>query len=317
MTTEMPLVSVVICAYNAQDFIEETLQSVLAHTYPRVQLIVVDDGSKDETAAIVRSHGARVHLISHENRGLASARNSGIAQCAGEYLVFFDADDLMPPERIALQVDYMQRHPDIALSFVDYRNFNSEGQAERTHFQTCPRLQQLLAGRTDVTIDKPCEALLEEYFGISGTMMVRRSILSQVSGFDPELRGSEDLNFAYRVARHTRVAAIDCVGMLRRLHGSNLSSHAPTMLPAIVNNYTKLYLTESDGHARRLLKQRLAMAWSDQGRYEADRKHLLRALACEVRAVRSNFEPAAVWKLGRNTCRALAVFAGLHVPAGK
>lgn len=317
MVADLPLVSVITCAYNAQDYIEETLTTVLGQTYPRIELIVVDDGSTDQTAAIAQSQGSRIHLISHENRGVASARNSGIAECAGEYLVFFDADDLMPADRIACQVDYMLRHRDVGLSFLDYRNFTGTVLADQTQFQTCPRLMALFGGEREVLLENPCESILQEWFGISGTMMLRKELLLKVSGFDPELRGSEDFSFAYRVARYTNIGAIFHVGMLRRLHTGNLSSHSPTMLPARVKSFTKLLSTEANQHTRPLLKQHLATAWLDLARFEVDRRNFLRALACEIHAVSSNFETGAVWRLGRNTCRAVAIFAGLHRPAGR
>lgn len=309
---ENPLVSIIICAYNAQDFIGETLQTVLAQTYANTEIIVVDDGSTDGTADIVHSQGSRIRYTFQKNQGLSSARNTGLGICTGVYIVFFDADDLMPADRIARQATYMQRHPDLGLSFVDYHNFTEDGPVDGTHFQTCPRLQQVLQGQNEIILASACEDLLHENFGISGTMMIHRSMLSYVSGFDKDLRASEDLNFYYRLARHTHVGVVNTVGMLRRLHGNNLSHHLPTMLPSLVRNYTKLYRTESNRRAKQHLRKNLSNAWMEFARYEANRSNLLTAVHYEARAVLADLMPNTLFKSARNICRAIAIAVGMH-----
>lgn len=311
------VVSIIICAYNAEAFIGETLESVLAQTYTSTELIVVDDGSTDRTAEIVQAHGSRIRYIFKNNQGLSAARNVGLGNSTGEFIVFFDADDLMPTDRLAHQVAYMQQHPDLGLSFVDYVNFTETGVLDRTHFQTCPRLQLSLAGQNETILPNACEALLHENFGISGTMMIRRRMLSYVPGFDDELRGSEDLNFYYRLARHTRVGIINALGMLRRLHTNNLSHHLPTMLPALVKNYTKLYRTESHPQAKFQLRKNLSNAWMELARYEANRKNLMRAIAYEARALLIDMMPKTLFKSARNIFRAVAIAIGAHVSTDK
>lgn len=311
------LVSIIICAYNAKDFIGETLQSVLAQTYPNIEIIVVDDGSTDETAATVHAYGSRIHYIFQKNQGLSVARNTGLGICRGEFIIFFDADDLLPADRIAFQVDYMKRYPGLGLSFVDYRNFDGGGPSQETHFQSCPRLQQAFRGRGEIILENACEDLLHENFGISGTMMIRRAILSRVPRFNPELRGAEDLNFYYQLARYTHVGLINVVGMFRRLHASNLSGHRETMLPAIVRNYTELFRTEEKPSARRLLQKKMSQAWMAFARYEANQSHLLRSMVYEGWALLADPMPLTLFKSARNICRAISIAVGLHRPTDK
>src|ERR1044071_9784434 len=107
-----PTVSVVIPAYNAERYLGEAIESVLAQTYAPLETIVVDDGSSDGTAAVARSHPG-VTLISQENAGPAAARNRGFAASRGELIAFHDADDLMTPDKLAVQVGEMLAKPAI------------------------------------------------------------------------------------------------------------------------------------------------------------------------------------------------------------
>ncbi len=112
----LPTVSAVIPAYNAADTIERALNSVYAQTYENtIEVIVVDDGSTDNTVEVIRNKFPDVTLIEQENQGNAGARNTGVAAATGEYIAFLDADDEWLPEKTAVQVSMVQRHPGIAL----------------------------------------------------------------------------------------------------------------------------------------------------------------------------------------------------------
>ena len=108
-----PLVSVIVPAYQAERFIEETLDSAAHQDYPAVEVIVVDDGSTDRTAELVAGRGVR--LLRQPHRGPAAARNTGVAAAAGEFIAVLDADDLWPSDRLSRQVDFLQRNPEVGL----------------------------------------------------------------------------------------------------------------------------------------------------------------------------------------------------------
>ena len=95
----MPQVSVVIPTYNQARFVAATVESALAQTYPNVEIIVVDDGSTDDTQAVLSAYRGTVHCIYQQNKGLAGARNTGFLASRGDYLLFLDSDDLMHPVR--------------------------------------------------------------------------------------------------------------------------------------------------------------------------------------------------------------------------
>ena len=306
------LVSVIVCAYNAQDFIAETLDSLLAQTWPRVEILVVDDGSTDGTAAIVQGYAPKVHYLHQANMGSSAARNTGVAASTGELLCFFDADDLMPPERLRWQVDFLQRHPDVGFVLCDYRNFTAQGEAECSHFQTCPQLLAWLNGRSEAVLDDACALLAQENFGITGTLLLRRSLLKQVPGFAAHLRGCEDFHFYFRLARHSPMGIFNRVGMRRRMHDSNLTRNWARMLPDAIRSYCALRDTESNPHTRRLLNVLVASTWAALARHEANQKQLYAALHHQLRA----FITAPGWCMGLHTLRGmtrtLAIAAGLH-----
>src|SRR5919201_1733113 len=108
-----PTVSVVIAVYNGARWIAETLDSVLAQSFPRFEVIVVDDGSTDATPAVAASYGDRVRYLRQDNGGQPSARNAGIRAARGSYIAFVDADDLWVPTKLQMQVDFLARQPSL------------------------------------------------------------------------------------------------------------------------------------------------------------------------------------------------------------
>jgi glycosyltransferase involved in cell wall biosynthesis len=110
-TDERPLVSVVIAAYQADRFLADALESARAQSYPRVEVVVVDDGSTDSTGAVATRFSEVRSLRLGENQGVAAARNAGVAVARGELITFLDADDVMFPDRVDTQVRYLQAHP--------------------------------------------------------------------------------------------------------------------------------------------------------------------------------------------------------------
>ncbi|MEO5935993.1 MAG: glycosyltransferase family A protein, partial [Terriglobales bacterium] len=122
-----PLVSVIIPTYNSESYIRETLASVFAQTYHNFEVMVVDDGSSDQTAAVVKSYGDRVTFVAQANQGPAAARNHGIRLAKGELISFLDSDDLWLPDKLEKQVRFMAEHPEYGLISTDMSIFDSRG----------------------------------------------------------------------------------------------------------------------------------------------------------------------------------------------
>ena len=121
---EGPLVSVIIPAYNAQKYIREALDSVLAQTYSSFEIIVVEDSSTDDTAKIIKSYiDPRVKFVHQEKKGQTAARDEGMRRASGKYLAFLDADDVYLPQKLERQVGYMEAHPECGLCYCDLYHF--------------------------------------------------------------------------------------------------------------------------------------------------------------------------------------------------
>lgn len=185
----MPLVSVVIPVFNGEKTIEETIRSVLAQSLTDFEVLVIDDGSQDQTAAIVTSiKDSRIQLHHYPNKGLSASRNRGIHRAVGKYISFLDADDLWTPEKLEAQLQAMGDHPNatVAYSWTDYIDGNS-------------RIFQ--AGSRVTANGQVLERLLLRNFVESGSnILVLRSVFEQVGDFDETLKAAEDWDMLLRLA---------------------------------------------------------------------------------------------------------------------
>jgi len=135
---KLSLVSVIIPTYNRSKILRATLESVLAQTYPAIEVIVVDDGSTDDTAATVESYTGRVRYVKQANRGVEMARNKGIRVSSGDYLNFLDDDDLMMPTKIERQMEILDSQPQVGLVHCGYHYIDQDG----NHMETTGRLPE-------------------------------------------------------------------------------------------------------------------------------------------------------------------------------
>jgi glycosyltransferase involved in cell wall biosynthesis len=208
----MPRVSVVIPAYNAQRFVAETIASVKAQSYQDIEIIVVDDGSTDQTAAIAESFEG-VRCIRKPNGGVSSARNRGVAEAQGELLAFVDSDDVWHPDKLRHQVALMDLHPDVVLGIT-------ESSSDRSLMASVGRVPEGQLPRYRV-IDQFGEVFLNPYLGMSG-VMVRKDAFNAVHGFDQTLPFAEDVDFYLRLLfkRSAVVRIEDCVVYVRLVEGS-------------------------------------------------------------------------------------------------
>ncbi len=310
-----PLVSVIIPAFNAQSSIAKTLDSILAQTYRSLEIIVVDDGSTDDTAAIVKGYGERVQYYYQNNSGgCAVPRNTGIKHSSGSYLCFFDADDLMVCDRIAGQVEFMERNPEVGLVFCDYRNLLNEVPYSVSHFQTCSLLGQKLQNKQSLTLEEPNLILVQENFGSAGSLLIRRDALKHAEHFEPTLKACEDFHFYYRIARRTPVGIVNKVGTLRRLHGNNMSGNLVRMLSEGIRSRSMLRDNETDARLSAGLNRYIADSFSSLARYYADNTHFALSFQAELKALTSQFQWSRAKKSFRNIARTMLIAARLHKP---
>ncbi|MCP5432740.1 MAG: glycosyltransferase family 2 protein [Alphaproteobacteria bacterium] len=221
------LVSVVVPAYNAEATIDETLRSVRAQTHAALEILVVDDGSRDATLAMAERHAAqdsRIRIVRQANAGVAAARNTGWSQAKADLIAFVDADDLWAPDKIARQLAVMEaRGPGVGLVYGWSAKIDAKGCI------TDEREQPLIEGNV---LARLCRG---NFIGNGSSALVRRQALIDAGGFEPGLRaagaqGCEDILFYARVAeRHAFALVPDHLTGYRYLPG-NMSSDLVRML---------------------------------------------------------------------------------------
>ncbi len=195
-------ISVVVPAYNAERSIGETIESILNQTMPPTEVIVIDDGSLDGTAGVVRGFGTRVKYERQENAGASAARNRGIALAKGEYLAFLDADDLWLPQKLEKQIALLERNPDLRWVYSDAFIF-ADGQPEST--TRVGRHLKLRSGNI-------FEALLLGDFIASPTPVIHREVFARLGAFliqPPRFVYAEDWEMWLRIAQYYPVGLVD------------------------------------------------------------------------------------------------------------
>lgn len=314
-----PLVSVIMPTYNAAQFIDEALASILCQTYKNVEIIVVDDGSTDGTAQIVARYSGVRYLYQLNSGGFpGSPRNMGIRQSTGAYIAFLDADDVMLPDRLQAQVELLTHHCDVGLIFSNYRNFSANGPAEQSHFETCPLLMELLKQKEGLILEseEATALLVRENIGVPSSLMIRREILRDAPFFSTEMQIGEDFHFYYRAARKWKLGLVNSIGSLRRLHGNNITGDALRMMHSFVVSRTALRDTETNATNLKYLNECLFRGEINLARAYADRRDFARALMHNWQAIREDFPKSISQQLLglRTFARTLVMACGLKKP---
>jgi glycosyltransferase involved in cell wall biosynthesis len=212
-----PLVSVVIPAYNAERYLGESIESVLAQDYSPLETIVVDDGSSDGTAAVARSYPG-VKLIVQENAGPAAARNRGFAASRGEFVAFHDADDTLPPEKLSVQIAEMLTDPRVGCVVAEQELLIEEG-AELPFWAEGSNVPTVMPAKPEELADEPDVHPM--------TMVVRREVFERIGGFDEEMRAAEDFDWMLRAAEQgTEFRRLPRILLRRRVHPASLTQDA-------------------------------------------------------------------------------------------
>lgn len=263
----LPLVSVLCASYNHADYIAAALRSVLTQTYPNIELIVIDDGSKDDSPRIIaelqRQYGFRFET--QANQGLAATLNRAIDLSSGKYVAQIGSDDLFLPEKIATQVRYLESRPDIALCGGNMLAIDAQGQ---------PLPKQKRHAYRELDFD---DLFCERQHGIpASSAMIRREVLEREGAYDPAIR-LEDMYLWFKLlSRGHRMAGLEETLIHYRKHGHNtyrnyrfmhdnmMATYAPyrdhPQYEAVINRYRLSSILALAKHgdkplARELLKQ--------------------------------------------------------------
>lgn len=241
-----PTVSVVISSYNYAHFIGETIESVLNQTYPPHEIIVVDDGSKDNSAEVIESFGERVKLVQQQNQGVCVARNRGAAMATGDIIAFLDSDDIWMPHKLEKQIDAFLADPEVGIVSCGIRHFDTDGKT----------IAEYTSGRSG-WCDKDILLYREPVLNSTASVIaVRRDIFQRVGGFDEqrELFAAEDRELCYRVAKASKLAFIPEILVDYRIHGKNGHLNILRMERALIKAYEKTF-KQADEETRKLERE--------------------------------------------------------------
>lgn len=258
----MKKVSVVIPTYNRSKYICEAIESALAQTFQDFEVIVVDDGSNDDTRQRIERYLPEIKYIYQENAGVSAARNTGIAASEGEYVAFLDSDDLWIRDKLKLQVEFMDSRPQFGMVFTDCCMFRGEQIVWPSYF----RERQGLVASGDIF-----DNLIRESFIITSTVLVRRELLHETGMFDESFFVAEDYDMWLRIARRCPIGAMDICQVKYRLHDASLTSTADTiyfdMMIRMLKKHER-YLYRND--TKRYVRRRLAEFHFDRGYMKLD-----------------------------------------------
>ena len=235
--TGTALVSVVIPCYNQAHFLPDAIESVLAQTHPHHEVVVIDDGSTDNTREVAGRYPG-VRCVRQRNSGLVAARNTGIRRSNGDYPVFLDADDRLLPDALEVGLQDMGAHPECAFVSGHYRHIGVDGRPLPTPELRC------------VAEDHYGALLRTNYIGMPATALYRREVFEHVTGFESSLRACEDYDLNLRITRRFPVHCHEHVVAEYRKHGSNMTRNLPLMLASALTvlRHQRRHVRRDDPH---------------------------------------------------------------------
>lgn len=242
-----PLVTVIIPAYNHEKYIEECLESVINQTFPNLEIIVINDGSKDNTDETIRRLIARksrsITYLSKENEGLCKTLNLGLEMAHGKYLSFIASDDVWLPSRIEEGVLLLESNRNIGMVFSDafFANFDEKSAVRYSEYK--PKIKKLF--KNSIQNSDIYEAMLVENIVLALTVLIRKECIDNVGIFDESLE-YEDYDMWLRVSNKYPIAYIDKPLAFYRIHDNNVSNNSKIMLRGALQSIRKQYKSGPD-----------------------------------------------------------------------
>ena len=227
-------ISAVIPAYNSAAFLPDCINSIRQQTIPLHEIIIVDDGSSDNTEAVVKSLGDDIVYIKQQNQGPAAARNRGIQKATGDWIAFLDADDQWTSNKIELQLNCLEKYPELQLIAGDMAETNAQSKVETPSVLAYHGQRDLFKQLDGAPLKHACASLVQKNFIPTGTVLAKKECLIEAGLFPETIRFGEDLALWAQVAARHPITCLPDILMLRRRHDSNLTDSNEDMLKGIV-----------------------------------------------------------------------------------
>lgn len=303
MLANRPLVSVVIPAYNVAGVLPDTIASVQAQTWTDWELLIIDDGSQDDTAAVAaqaQAQDSRITLIRQSNQGVSVARNLGVERSQGQFIAFLDADDVWLPSKLTTHLEHLLAQPQLGVSFA------------QVEFMTQAGIPTGKISRSRLTGITPDYLLSENPTTTTSNWVIRRAVWTEVGGFCATMSYSEDLEWLFRAlcSQHWQVEGIGQVLTRYRTSSGGLSADLYRMEAG-----WHAFTAQAQTYAPTLVAQYFAQAEAVHLRYLA-RRALRLGLPASVgldfihRALRSQRQ--LLWREPRRTLLTLLALWGQH-----
>lgn len=245
----------------------DAILSVQCQSHAVDQIIVVDDGSTDDTRAVVKTIDPNIIYIRQDNQGPSAARNRGIETASGEWIAFLDADDQWLPNKIEKQLALLTEYPELHLIAADMKEIDSKGRELVESVLAKHGLLNKFKNLKGAPVPDALAALVYKNYIPTGTVLVRRATLRKVGLFKPAIRFGEDLELWAKIANEYPISCMPEVFMLRRQHGHNATQRTESMLSDLI----KVMLSIESWGKQTLIKQNVnthrlvANAFADLG----------------------------------------------------
>lgn len=306
MPTNTPLVSVIIPSYNYAAYLPDALNSILRQTYLNWEVIVVDDGSKDDTAAVVQqyiSQDARIRYQYQRNAGLSAARNTGIRLAKGEYIQLLDADDYIASTKLELQVQTLNEQPDVALVFGDTFLFQHSTSREEHQYRPFHLQKAPMSGQgTSLALYMAYDNIF-----LVGTPLLRKELVNRIGKYNEQLLSLEDWHFWFRgVLTGARYVYDNQIGteFYVRTHGNNMSGNRYRMWKnkiyarqLIIEQMQTMLKTSiaTSLDLKSVLAKHIALLYEEQARFQLLYGSVGQGVANTVRYSLQGEKPIRIW----------------------
>lgn len=214
-----PKVSVVVPAYNSENYIAEAIQSILDQNYPNTEILVINDGSTDNTMQVLQAFDGQVKVIEQVNSGSAVARSNGMQHSTGDYIAFLDSDDIWLPNKLESQVNFLESHAEFGMVFSNWSCWTPDDQG--------------VFHRRNFSQDKKEDArpmsgwlfgqLIDDCIVWTSTVLMRREVFENIGQFDSTLRRGQDYDYWLRASTKYKIHKLDDIHAVYRIHDASVT----------------------------------------------------------------------------------------------